>query len=80
MDPTLAITAIVICTRLARLGALALRLRSGTRRLRQQLDCLTTLALRLPLGALLELDDPHDHGTQLRLRTSTRQYRQQSHA
>jgi hypothetical protein len=60
----------IAVSQLTRLGALALRLRSRTRYQTQQHRTLMTLASRLPPTMLLELDDPHGDGTQLRLRTA----------
>lgn len=69
MDPILVAMAVVVCARLAQLGALALRLRARARYQSRQHDTLMTLALRLQPTMVLELHDPHGDGTLLRLRT-----------
>lgn len=77
MDPTVTVMVVVICTQLARVGSLALRLRSGTRR--HQFEVLTALAARLPPDVLVELDAPRGAGGRLRIRTSTQSFGQEPH-
>lgn len=76
MDPTVTVMVVVICTQLARVGSLALRLRSGARR--HQLEVLATLSARLSPGVLVELETPHGRG-RLRLRTSSEPFGQEPH-
>lgn len=70
MEPILTIVLFMICAQLERLGALALRLRFRARYQDRQHRTLVALTFRLPPTVMLELDDSHGDGTQLRLRTS----------
>lgn len=74
MDPTLTTLAVVICARLTSLGMLALRLRARAHHQRRQHCTLLALATHLPPGLLLELDDPHDDSTRMRLQTCVEDY------
>jgi hypothetical protein len=77
VDPTVTVMVVVICTQLARLGSLALWLRSGARR--HQLEVLATLSARLAPDVLVELDVRHGPDGRLRLRTSTQPFGQEPH-
>lgn len=77
MDPTVTVMVVVVCTQLARVGSLALQLRSGARR--HQLEVLATLSARLSSDGLVELDARHGRDGRLRLWTSTQPFGQEPH-
>lgn len=77
MDPAVTVLAFLTFAQAARLGSLALQLHCNARRQRHQLDTLTALATRVSSDVLIELDA--GHGGRLRLRTSTKPFRQERH-